>query len=161
MTAWEGVPLWGGEREPEGGRRTQGKREESAAHSKVQGRRERGNSGLENRGGGTEKDRRLDLGLQDAPRSTTYTTDQTKARKGRTVRWHQETVHKRRHTAVPTIRPTNPPNLRTLIQTNTYLISRAISKIPRLSHATPERHSSRYSVHAGTLQSESGIFCAF
>jgi len=41
-----------------------------------------------------DRDRRLDLGLQDAPRSTTYTTDQTKARKGRIVRWHQETVHK-------------------------------------------------------------------
>jgi len=40
------------------------------------------------------RDRRLDLGLQDAPRSTTYTNDQTNAQKGRIVRWHQETVHK-------------------------------------------------------------------
>jgi len=28
------------------------------------------------------RDRRLDLGLQDAPRSTTYTTDQTRGPKG-------------------------------------------------------------------------------
>src|SRR5712672_337090 len=57
------------------------------------------------------------------------------------------------------VRPTDPPDLRTLIRTSTYLICWAISEIPRLSHATPERHSSRYSVHAGTLQSASGIFC--
>src|SRR5882757_7261822 len=57
------------------------------------------------------------------------------------------------------IRPTDPPDLQTLIRTGTYLICWAISEIPRLSHATPERHSSRYSVHAGTLQSASGIFC--
>src|SRR5882757_6095760 len=55
--------------------------------------------------------------------------------------------------------PTDPPDLRTLIRMGTYLICWAISKIPRLSHATPERHSSRYSVLAGTLQSASGIFC--
>src|SRR5712672_4245305 len=57
------------------------------------------------------------------------------------------------------ILPTYPPDLRTLIRTSTYLICWAISEIPRLSHATPEWHSSRYSVHAGTLQSASGIFC--
>src|SRR5712671_8238073 len=57
------------------------------------------------------------------------------------------------------IRPTDPPDLQTLIRTSTYLICWAISEIPRLSHATPEQHSSRYSVHAGTLQSASGIFC--
>src|SRR5712675_839761 len=83
------------------------------------------------------------------------------AQRGCTVRWHQETVHKQRHTAVPMIRPTDPPDLRTLIRTGTYLICWAISKIPRLSHAAPERHSSRYSVHAGTFQSTSGIFCIF
>jgi len=99
------------------------------------------------------------LGLQDAPRSTTYTTDQTKVRKRRIVRWHQETVHKWRHTAVPMIRTTGPSDLRALIGTGTYLICWAISEIPRLSHTTPEWHSSRYSVHAGTLQSMSGIFC--
>src|SRR5712671_4028306 len=75
--------------------------------------------------------RRLDLGLQDASRSTTYTTDQTKARKGRTVRWHQKTVRKRRHTAIPTIRPTDPLDLRTLIRTSTYLICWAISEDPQ------------------------------
>ena len=107
---------------------------------------------------GTE-DRRLDLGLQDAPRSTICTRDQLKAQKGRTVRWHQESVHKQRHTAVPMIWLTDPPDLRSLIRTGTYLICWAISEIPRLSHATPEQHSSRYSVHAGTLQSASGIFC--
>jgi len=42
----------------------------------------------------TEMDRRLDLGLQDAPRSTIYTRDQANAQKRRIVRWHQETVHK-------------------------------------------------------------------
>jgi len=47
----------------------------------------------------------------------------------------------------------------TLIRSDTYLICWAISEIPRLSHAAPERHSSRYSVHTGTLQSVSGIFC--
>ena len=99
------------------------------------------------------------MGLQDAPRSTIYTTDQTKARKGCIVRWHQETVHKRRHTAVPMIWLTDPPDLWTLIRTGTYLICWAISEIPRLSHAAPEWHFSRYSVHAGTLQSASGIFC--
>src|SRR5882672_2005999 len=57
------------------------------------------------------------------------------------------------------IRPTDPPDLRTLIRTSAYLICWVISEIPRLSHATPEWHSSRYSVHAGTLQSVSGIFC--
>src|SRR5882757_5577350 len=57
------------------------------------------------------------------------------------------------------IRPTDPPDLWSLIRRNTYLICWAISEIPRLSHATPERHSLRYSVHAGTLQSASGIFC--
>jgi len=55
--------------------------------------------------------------------------------------------------------PTDPFDLRTLIRSDTYLICWAISEIPRLSHATPERHSSRYSVHAGTLQNASGIFC--
>jgi len=98
------------------------------------------------------------LGLQDAPRSTIYTTDQAKAQKGCTVRWYQETVHKRRHTTVPTTRLTDPPDLQTLIRTGTYLICWAISKIPRLSHATLEQHSSRYSVHTGTLQNTSGIF---
>src|SRR5712675_1415217 len=107
------------------------------------------------------EDRRLDLGLHNAPRSTTYTIDQRKARKGRTVRWHQETVHKQRHTAVPMIRPTDPPDLRSLIQTDTYLICWVISEIPRISHAAPEWYSLRYSVHAGTLQSASGIFCIF
>jgi len=34
--------------------------------------------------------RRLDLGLQNTPRSTTYTIDQTNAQKGCIVRWHQE-----------------------------------------------------------------------
>jgi len=42
-------------------------------------------------------------------------TDQTKAQKGRIVRWHQKTVHKQRHTVVPMIRPTDPPDLWTLI----------------------------------------------
>src|SRR5712671_4903054 len=57
------------------------------------------------------------------------------------------------------IRPTDPPDLRTLIRTGTYLICWVISEIPRLSHAAPEWHSSRYSVHTGTLQSASSIFC--
>src|SRR5712671_7531369 len=59
------------------------------------------------------------------------------------------------------IRPTDPPDLRTLIRTSAYLICWVVSEIPRLSHATPERHSSRYSVRAGTLQSASGVFCTF
>src|SRR5712675_2615627 len=107
------------------------------------------------------EDRRLDLGLHNAPRSTTYTIDQRKARKGRTVRWHQETVHKQRHTAIPMIRPIDPPNLWTLIRTDTYLICWAISEIPRLSHAAPERHSSRYSVHAGTPPEREWYFLLF
>src|SRR5882757_3672618 len=57
------------------------------------------------------------------------------------------------------IQPTDPFDLRTLIRSDTYLICWAISEIPRLSHTAPERHSLRYSVHAGTLQSASGIFC--
>ena len=57
------------------------------------------------------------------------------------------------------IRPTDPPDLRTLIRMGTYLICWAISEIPRLSHTAPEQHSSRYSVHAGTLQGDNGIFC--
>src|SRR5712671_4825727 len=57
------------------------------------------------------------------------------------------------------IRLTDPSDLRTLIRSDTYLSCWAISEIPRLSHAAPEQHSSRYSVHAGTLQSTSGIFC--
>src|SRR5712671_6455420 len=57
------------------------------------------------------------------------------------------------------IRPTDPLDLRSLIRTSTYLICWAISEIPRLSHAAPGRHSSRYSVRAGTLRSANGIFC--
>src|SRR5712672_2340922 len=57
------------------------------------------------------------------------------------------------------IRLTDPFDLRTLIRSDTYLICWVISKIPRLSHAAPERHSSRYSVYTGTPQSASGIFC--
>src|SRR5712671_4110662 len=59
------------------------------------------------------------------------------------------------------VRPTDPLDLRTLIRMGTYLICWTISEIPRFSHATPEQHSLRYSVHAGTLQSASGIFCIF
>src|SRR5712671_1484447 len=55
--------------------------------------------------------------------------------------------------------PTDPLDLRSLIRTSTYLICWAISEIPRLSHAAPGRHSSRYSVRAGTLRSANGIFC--
>src|SRR5712671_3991326 len=57
------------------------------------------------------------------------------------------------------IQPTDPFDLRTLIRSDTYLICWAISEISRLSHTAPERHSLRYSVHAGTLQSASSIFC--
>src|SRR5712671_4775507 len=56
------------------------------------------------------------------------------------------------------IQPTDPFDLRTLIRLDTYLICWAIPEVPRLSHTAPEWHSSRYSVHAGTLQSVSGIF---
>src|SRR5712671_6894937 len=59
------------------------------------------------------------------------------------------------------IQTADPPDLRSLIRGDTYLICWAISEIPRLSHAAPQRRSSRYSVHAGTLRNASGIFCAF
>src|SRR5712672_4110710 len=57
------------------------------------------------------------------------------------------------------IQPTDPPDLWTLIRMNTYLICWVITEIPRLSHAAPEQYASRYSVHTGTLQSASSIFC--
>jgi len=73
--------------------------EKGAAHSearKGEGTNTDGGTGRQkrNRRDRDRRDERLDLGLQDAPRSTTYTYISDKARKGRTVRWHQETVHK-------------------------------------------------------------------
>ena len=53
---------------------------------------------------------------------------------------------------------TDSPDLQTLIQAGTYLICWMISEIPRLSHAAPEWHSSKYSVYVETLQSMSSIF---
>jgi len=71
-----------------GSKRSLGRVEGGVAHSEVQRRRNKlvskGALLFEEEKG--EMDKRLDLGLQDAPRSTTYTRDQTNAQKGRTVR---------------------------------------------------------------------------
>ena len=72
-----------GESETESTGRVLEEWEEGAAHSEAQ-KGERGrDSGME---GGrrirVERDRRLDLGLQDTPRSTTYTRDQAKGPEG-------------------------------------------------------------------------------
>src|SRR5712671_3500301 len=45
-----------------------------------------------------------------------------------------------KHIAVPEIWLADPPDLWSLIRSITYLITRVISEIPRLSHAAPEQH---------------------